>query len=109
MKHLILFVIFAALSGVASAQAFYADLVVINAEIHTMDAENRVASALAVYGDKIISVSSDEEIKELTGSNTQVVDAGGRVVIPGFNDAHVHFMGVGSQLSSVDLRDAKTP
>lgn len=109
MKHIILLVIFAALSGVGSAQTFYADLVIKNAEIHTMDPAKPTATSLAVYGDMIIAIGTDGDTKPLTGPKTQVIDAAGRVIVPGFNDAHVHFMGVGSQLSSVDLRDAKTP
>src|SRR5205814_10103578 len=54
-------------------------------------------------------VGSNDDIKKLAGANTKVIDAKGRLVLPGFNDAHVHFMSGGFQLSSVDLRDANTP
>src|SRR5207247_11180730 len=55
------------------------------------------------------AVDSNGEIKKLGCPNTRVVDANGQLVLPGFNDAHVHFMSGGFQLSSVDLRDANTP
>ena len=58
---------------------------------------------------KIIAVGSDADTKPLIGPNTRVIDAGGKLVLPGFNDAHVHFLETGSQLSSVDLRSAKSP
>src|SRR6185369_694673 len=62
-----------------------------------------------VLNGKIVAVGSDVDTKSLIGPNTRVIDAGGKLVIPGFNDAHVHFLETGSQLSSVDLRSAKTP
>ncbi len=93
----------------ANAQQFHADLVVTNANIHTMDKKRPTARAIAVSGSKIIAIGSDTEVKRFIGPATKQVDAGGRLVIPGFNDAHVHFLETGQQLSSVDLRDAKTP
>src|SRR6185369_13763497 len=62
-----------------------------------------------VLNGKIVAVGSDVDTKSLIGPNTRVIDAGGKLVIPGFNDAHVHFLETGSQLSSVDLRHAKSP
>ena len=86
-----------------------ADLVIINANVRTMDRTRSDANAVAIVGTRIITVGANEEIKMLAGPNTRVVDAQGRLVLPGFNDAHVHFMSGGFQLSSVDLRDAKSP
>ena len=94
---------------VGMAQAVTADLVITNANIHTMDADRSVARSLAVLGNKIIAIGTDEQTKALIGPNTRVIDADGRLVLPGFNDAHVHFIETGAQLSSVDLRDARTP
>src|SRR6266498_5359382 len=67
------------------------------------------AEALAIKGNRIVAVGSTKEIREMAGPNTRVIDAGKKDVLPGFNDAHVHFLGGGFQLSSVDLRDADTP
>ncbi len=86
-----------------------ADLIIVNAKIHTMDASRPVAEAVAVYGNRVAAVGSDAEIRRLAGPRTQVIDAQGQLVLPGFNDSHVHFMSGGFQLSSVDLRDADTP
>jgi len=86
-----------------------ADLVIINANVRTMDSTRPSARSIAVMGDRIVAVGSDADTKGLIGPNTKVIDAKGRLVLPGFNDAHVHFMETGYQLSSVDLRDAKTP
>lgn len=90
-------------------QNFTADLVVTNANVRTMNSAQKQATSIAVLGGKIIAVGSDADIKTLIGPKTKVIDAKGKLVIPGFNDAHVHFLEVGQQLSSVDLRDAKTP
>jgi predicted amidohydrolase YtcJ len=86
-----------------------ADLVVINANVRTMDKAKPQAQAFAVLGNKIVAVGSNAEIKQLVGANTKTIDANGKLVLPGFNDAHVHFLDGGAGLSSVDLRDAKTP
>jgi len=93
----------------ANNPLFAADLIIVNANIHTMDRSHPAAAAIAIYGNRIIAVGSNDEIKKLAGADTKVIDAKGRLVLPGFNDAHVHFMSGGFQLSSVDLRDANTP
>ena len=99
-----------ALSPVAvSSQTVSADLVVTNANIRTMDAKRTIARSIAVLNGKIIAIGSDADTKPLVGAKTRVIDAGGKLILPGFNDAHVHFLGTGEQLSSVDLRTAKTP
>jgi len=93
----------------AEAQKFEADLVVVNARVRTLDAARPAAEGLAVYGRRITAVGTNAEVRALAGPKTRVVDAKGALVLPGFNDAHVHFLSGGFQLSSVDLRDAPTP
>ncbi len=69
-----------------------ADLVIINGKILTIDKENPAAEAIAVKGENIIAVGTTERISRMIDErSTKVIDAGGRLVIPGFNDAHVHF------------------
>jgi len=91
------------------AQRASAELVVTNANIRTMDANRTIARSIAVLNGKIIAIGSDADTKPSIGPKTRIIDAKGKTIIPGFNDAHVHFMETGQQLSSVDLRDAKTP
>lgn len=91
------------------AQSLNADLIVVNGKIRLMDEKNSNVDAVAVKGNTIVAVGTDAEIRRLAGSNTKIIDLKGKTVIPGFNDAHVHFSETGAQLSSVDLRDAKTP
>ena len=86
-----------------------ADTIIINANVHTMDRQRPQASAMAVLGNRIAAVGANDEIKRLAGDDTKLIDAQGQLVLPGFNDAHVHFMSGGFQLSSVDLRDADSP
>lgn len=89
--------------------AVLADLVIVNAVIHTMNPAQATAEAVAVLGNRIIAVGSNEDIQKLSGPRTRLIDARGQLVLPGFNDAHVHFLTGGFQLSSVDLRDASSP
>lgn len=69
-----------------------ADLIIINGKIFTNDKENAYAEAVAIKGEMIIATGSSEEISSMAHEGkTRVIDAQGRLVLPGFNDAHVHF------------------
>ena len=69
-----------------------ADLVIINGKVLTIDKDNPMAQAIAIKDERIIAVGTTREISGMIDKSlTRVVDAGGRLVIPGFNDAHVHF------------------
>jgi predicted amidohydrolase YtcJ len=83
-----------------------ADLIVENAKVWTVDAAKPTAQAVAVLGDRIVAVGTNAEAEAWRGSNTRVVDAGGKLLLPGFDDAHVHFVSGGTQLDSVQLTDA---
>ena len=60
-------------------------------------------------GDRLVAVGSSGDMAQHTGAGTRVIDAQGRMLVPGFNDAHLHFLEAGFRLASVQLRDAKTP
>jgi hypothetical protein len=83
-----------------------ADLIIQNAHIWTVDPAHPEAQAVAVLGDRIAAVGSTKEIRTWRGPHTQVIDVAGRRLVPGFNDAHVHFVDGGSQLDYVQLNDA---
>ena len=85
------------------------DLIILNAAIRTMDAARPKAEAIAVVGKHIVAVGADAELRPLAGAQTRVVDAGGKSVLPGFNDAHVHWLSGGYSITNVDLRDASSP
>ncbi|HZQ24062.1 MAG TPA: amidohydrolase [Terriglobales bacterium] len=82
-----------------------ADLIVTNAKIWTVDKAQPTAQAVAVLGDRIVAVGSNAEVDAWRGSKTRVIDAQGKLLLPGFNDAHVHFVSGGAQLDSVQLND----
>jgi predicted amidohydrolase YtcJ len=82
-------------------------LAIVNARVWTGDSARPWAEAIAVNGDTIVAVGSSAEVRKLGAA--RVVDAKGGMVTPGFIDAHVHFVTGGFRLSSVQLRDAKTP
>ncbi|PWT81740.1 MAG: amidohydrolase [Acidobacteria bacterium] len=86
-----------------------ATLIVTNATIYTVDKQHPRAEAVAVIGDRIIAVGSRAEIDPWRGPQTKVIDVGGKLVMPGFNDAHVHFISGGEQLDQVNLTDAASP
>jgi len=81
---------------------------IINARIWTGDPEQPWAEAIAVSGDKILHVGSYAEVEKHIPKYSLLIDAKNQMVVPGFNDSHVHFIDGGFGLSSVSLRDAKT-
>lgn len=100
-------ILFVSLSGAysKSGEKLFADLVIKNAKIVTIDKDNPRAQAVAVKGEFIIAVASNRKInKYIQKGETQVIDAKGRLVVPGFNDAHIHFMSGGSSMMNMDFR-----
>ncbi len=108
-----------AIATLAAAAAFAAacstpapvagDLVITHASIWTGNPAQPAATALAIIGDRIVDVGDDHAIARWRGADTTVIDAGGRRLVPGFNDAHVHFAAGGAVLDNVNLRDADSP
>jgi len=68
-----------------------ADLVIRNGKVVTIDKDHPQATAIAILDEKIIAVTGEHKIGRYIGDKTQVIDASGRLVLPGFNDAHAHF------------------
>jgi len=92
-----------------SRQPIGADLIVTNARIWTGESRQPSATALAIIGERIVDIGESKDIELWHGRDTQIFDAQDRRVIPGFNDAHVHFVDGGAELENVDLKDADTP
>ncbi len=86
-----------------------ADLILLNGKVWTVNDSQPEAEAIACRHGRIIAVGSTAQIRQLDGAKTRVIDLAGRRVLPGFNDAHVHFHDGGRGLASVQLRDARTP
>jgi predicted amidohydrolase YtcJ len=80
-----------------------ADLVLKGAVVHTMDANRPLAEAVAVRGNRIVAVGSNAEVLPFVGKATRVLDLRGRTVIPGFEDSHAHFLGIGFARLDLDL------
>jgi predicted amidohydrolase YtcJ len=79
-----------AVAGCLKKPTAVANLVIRHANIHTMDDKNPRATALAVQGDKILWLGNDKDAGQYIGERTRVVDAGGRLLLPGFIDSHFH-------------------
>ena len=92
----------AEISPVADA----ADLVLHNATVHTMDPGQSSAQAIAVVGERIVALGSDQEVAAWINEQTQVLDLDGAVVIPGLIENHGHFLSLGETLTQVDLTGA---
>ncbi len=86
-----------------------ADLIIFNANVRTLASAQPRAEAIAISGGEIVAVGSNKTILALADDATTRIDAKGKLVIPGFNDAHVHFAAVGNTFSSIKLNDLKTP
>src|SRR5436190_14086067 len=86
-----------------------ADLIIQNARVWTVDRDHPEAEAVAVVGDRIVAVGSNQEVDAWRGAKTSVKDGAGKRLLPGFNDAHVHLTSGGQQLDYVQLNDATSP
>lgn len=83
-------------------------LVLTNARIWTGDPKHPWAEAVAIEGNTILAVGTNKQVAALAGKNTRRINLAGRFVMPGFNDAHIHFLGGALRLSEVDLNDASS-
>jgi len=80
-----------------------ADLLFVNGAVYTVDAARRWAEAVAVRDGRIVALGTSDDLVELRGSSTEVVDLGGRMLVPGFQDAHVHPINAGLEQLRCDL------
>lgn len=85
-----------------------ADLILLNGKVWTAEAADSFAEAVAIRGNKIFKTGTSDDLSSLRGSGTEVIDLQGKLVIPGFNDAHIHFLEGSTGLLEVDLFDATT-
>src|SRR5438045_7228018 len=108
MKHkvIIYLLIFVTAMYASAYSKPSATLSVKNGAIYTVDKQHPNAEAVAVIDDRIVAVGSSAEVELWRGPETNVIDARGKLVLPGFNDAHVHFISGGAQLDQVKLNDA---
>lgn len=95
----------ASAAGVAQ-QAEFADLVLLNGNIYTVNPQQPRVEAVAIRGEYIVAAGSSAEVRQWAGPHTRVIDLGGKFVMPGFNDAHIHLANGGAAKLSVDLTGA---
>src|SRR5207249_8905701 len=69
-----------------------ADIIVIHGRVYTGNPKQPWAQAVAIHGAKIVAVGDDTAIEKMRGMGTKVINAGGKLVLPGFTDCHIHFL-----------------
>ena len=99
-------VVLGACFNIASAQE--ANLILVNGKVWTENPAQPTAQAVALDGSKILAVGDNAAIQKLAGPDTRVIDLNGRLLLPGFNDAHVHFLIGGGSLITVHLGTANS-
>ena len=87
-----------------SIENSYVDAVYLNGRIYTVDQAFQTVQAIAVRGDRLLAVGTDEEIRALAGPETRVVDLEGKTVLPGLIDSHLHLKDVGMARMEIDCR-----
>jgi predicted amidohydrolase YtcJ len=102
----ILLIVFCGIILAAAQSSPPADVVVINARVYTVNANQPWADAIAIRGDKIVAVGDQASIDAYRGKLTKVIDAHNRLVLPTFTDCHIHFMDGSLGLTRVDLNDS---
>ena len=110
MCNIRVFLVAVLLTGMVFSGCFQrrtADLVLMHGKVVTVDENLPEAQAIAVQGDRILAVGSDQEIQRYIRRQTKVIDLNGALAIPGFIDGHAHFMGLGRAKMQLDLTRAK--
>jgi len=90
-----------------SARVAPAYIMIVHAKIYTLDEKRPWAQSLAIRKGKIVAVGTDEEVGRMRGIGTKFIDAGGKLVLPGFTDCHIHFLDGGFSLKGLNLEDSK--
>ncbi len=92
--------------GCMPTNSQFADMIITGADFYT--ANDQEIEALAISGDRIMAVGSKEDIMRLRGNDTEVIDARGTFVMPGFIEGHGHFFGLGQSLMELDFMQAES-
>jgi predicted amidohydrolase YtcJ len=84
------------------------DIVLKNGKVATVDEDFAIREAVAIQGDRIVFVGSNQEAESYVGDNTQVIDLAGQLVVPGFIEGHGHYMGLGRAKMILDLTQVRS-
>jgi len=98
----------AGVSAAQTPQSHVANTILLNGRVYTLNPHQPWAEAVAISGDKILAVGSIKDISSYRDSSTRVIDLGGRLLLPGFTDCHIHFMDGSLGLTQVILNGAAT-
>ncbi|HSL21890.1 MAG TPA: amidohydrolase [Vicinamibacterales bacterium] len=108
MRRTLIAASLAACAAALQAQPAPADLILVNARVYTVNPKQPTAEAVAVRGDRIARVGSASDVMALRGPSSRVLDLAGATVVPGLQDAHGHFTGLGQSLQRLDFRGTKS-
>ncbi len=82
--------------------------IIYNATIYVMDNQRSLAEAIAIDGEIVVAIGTNEEILKLRTDDTEIIDAKGKFILPGFNDSHVHLLKAGISFQQIDLSNTKS-
>lgn len=94
--------------GTLSLRAETADLILVNGNVHTINAKQPRAEAIAINGERIAFVGSNAEVEKWKGEQTSVLDLAGKTVVPGLTDSHCHIFGIGERELTLNLEGTNT-
>lgn len=89
-----------------SARIAPADILIVHAKVYTLDQQKPWAQSVAIRKGKIVAVGTNEEVGHYRGIGTKMIDAGGKLALPGFTDCHIHFLDGSVSLGRVNLEGA---
>jgi len=89
-------------------QSSSVDLIVTNGVVYTVDSNSSMAEAIAITDGKIIAIGTNDELMGLQGEGTEVIDAGGNFIMPGFIEGHGHFPGLGMSLQDLNFLKSRS-
>ncbi|MEO8679654.1 MAG: hypothetical protein ABI665_11445 [Vicinamibacterales bacterium] len=107
MKQLAAFFVLVTVAFTQAQTIQPATLVLRNGKIVTVEAAMPEAQAIAVRGDRIVALGTNDDIQRYIGPSTEVIDLRGQLAIPGLIESHGHFMGLGQSKMTLDLMDVK--
>ncbi|HUC53830.1 MAG TPA: amidohydrolase [Candidatus Cybelea sp.] len=109
LRPLTLFLFAFSLAQAQSRVVEPADIIIVHGRVYTENPKQPWAQAVAIYRGKIVAVGEDPEIESRRGMGTKVINAGGKLVLPGFADCHIHFIDGSLSLGRVNLEGALDP
>jgi predicted amidohydrolase YtcJ len=94
--------------GMGLAQTAKADTILVNAWIYTVNPRQPWAEALAIRTEKVVAVGTAKDVEAYRGASTKVIDAGGRLILPGFTDSHIHLLEGSMNAQQIVIEDTET-